>query len=66
MSRSGMDTPYVKNLALRSIEAGVLRVAYQDLGPSGGGRLRFCCTDFPTISMALKKSLRHWHKRVFA
>lgn len=41
MSRSGMDTPYVKNLALRSIEAGVLRVAYQDLGPSGGADCDF-------------------------
>ena len=41
VSRSGMDTPYVKNLALRSIEAGVLRVAYLDLGPSGGAGCDF-------------------------
>ena len=31
-----MDTSYNVNAALRSIEAGVLRVAYQDLGPPAG------------------------------
>jgi len=36
MSRQGMDTPHIKNPALRSIKAGVLRIAYQELGPAGG------------------------------
>ena len=31
-----MDNPYNTKTALRTIEAGVLRIAYQDLGPAGG------------------------------
>ena len=51
MSRSGMDTPYVKNLALRSIEAGVLRVAYQDLGPSGGAGCDFVAMGYDLLML---------------
>ena len=36
MSRQGMDTLHIKNPAWRSIKAGVLRIAYQELGPAGG------------------------------